>query len=55
MDWIVEVYGLDLKFGERYGGVDKVYSEKGRFGLKRMNAKDGVDFLEYMEVVYEGG
>ncbi|RST76230.1 spore coat protein YsxE [Siminovitchia acidinfaciens] len=52
---IVELYGLRLKFAEKYGRVHKLYTDKGTFALKKINAKHGVDFLQYIQLLYQRG
>ncbi len=52
---IVELYGLHLKFSERYGRVHKLYTDKGTFALKKINANHGIDFLQYIQLLYQRG
>lgn len=52
---IVELYGLRLKFAEKYGRVHKIYTDKGTFALKKITAKHGIDFLQYIQLLYQRG
>ncbi|MEK3890568.1 spore coat protein YsxE [Bacillus sp. FSL K6-3431] len=52
---IVQYYGLHPKFVEKYGKVYKVYTDKGDYALKRMRAEEGLDFLYYMQFLYQRG
>ncbi len=52
---IAELYGLKINFIENKGRVNKLYSDKGEFALKRMDAKNGVDFLGYVQTLYQRG
>lgn len=52
---LVELYGLTLRFAEKQGKVFKVYTDKGEFALKRMVAKHGLDFLSYIQQLYQQG
>lgn len=53
--YIAKLYGLQLKFAEKYGRVQKLYTDKGTFALKRINANHGVDFLQYVQLLYQRG
>lgn len=48
-------YGLTVEYIERFGKVSKIYTDKGEFALKRMNANVGVDFLYYVQLLYQRG
>ncbi|MBM7713465.1 spore coat protein YsxE [Bacillus thermophilus] len=52
---IAGLYGLNLKFAERFGRVYKIYTDKGEFALKRINANRGIDFLKYVQLLYQRG
>ncbi len=52
---LVEMYGLNLRFAEKQGKVYKAYTDKGEFALKRMDAKQGLDFLSYIQQLYQQG
>ncbi|MCJ7839892.1 spore coat protein YsxE [Lederbergia sp. NSJ-179] len=52
---LVGLYGLKLRFAEKHGRVFKVYTDKGEFALKRMVSKQGLDFLAYIQQLYQQG
>lgn len=52
---IVNLYGLKLDYIEPYGRVNKIYTDKGEFALKRLPAKHGIDFFYYMQHLYQLG
>lgn len=55
IDYIVQLYGLHLKYAEKYGRVHKLYTDKGTFALKKIHANHGVDFLQYVQFLYQRG
>ncbi|MFD1705586.1 spore coat protein YsxE [Siminovitchia sediminis] len=55
IDYIAGQYGLTVKYAEEYGRVYKLYTDKGSFALKRIQAKHGVDFLQYIQLLYQRG
>ncbi|MBS4202738.1 spore coat protein YsxE [Bacillus sp. FJAT-49754] len=48
-------YGLQMNFVEKHGRVFKIYSDKGEFALKRMDANKGLDFLRHIQHLYQLG
>jgi len=48
-------YGLSMNFVEKHGRVYKVYTNKGEFALKEMEANKGIDFLHYVQHLYQKG
>ncbi|MBS4199829.1 spore coat protein YsxE [Bacillus sp. FJAT-49732] len=48
-------YGLSLNFVEKQGRVYKVYTNKGEYALKQMEANKGLDFLRYVQQLYQRG
>lgn len=52
---IGSLYGLQVDFVEQYGKAFKLYTDKGEFALKRMNAKRGLDFFYYIQQLYQQG
>lgn len=55
ISFIAELYGLHLQYAEKYGRVHKLYTDKGTFALKRIKPKHGVDFLQYVQLLYQRG
>ncbi|MFF2447737.1 spore coat protein YsxE [Neobacillus sp. NPDC058068] len=49
-DYLVEPY-----FVEDYGGVQKVYSNKGTFALKKIAPTIGTDFIRHVHLLYQKG
>lgn len=52
---IAGLYGLKIKFSERFGRVYKIYTDKGEFALKHIKADRGIDFLKYVQLLYQKG
>lgn len=52
---IVQYYDLKLKFTERHGRVIKIYTDKGDFALKEIDARHGLDFLHYIQQLFQLG
>ncbi|CAM3935743.1 spore coat protein YsxE [Lederbergia lenta] len=52
---IVKLYGLDADFVQNIGNVYRIYTNKGEFALKRMKVENGLDFLYYMQFLYQRG
>ncbi|WHY84896.1 spore coat protein YsxE [Neobacillus novalis] len=49
-DYLVEPY-----FVEDYGGVQKIYSNKGTFALKKIAPTIGTDFIRHVHLLYQKG
>ncbi|HEY4554572.1 MAG TPA: spore coat protein YsxE [Bacillaceae bacterium] len=49
------LYGLRVKFTERYGKVYRISTDKGDYALKRTDVRKGVDFLYYMQTLFQQG
>jgi len=52
---LVHYYGLTMNFVEKHGRVYKIYSNKGEYALKQIEAKKGLDFLRYVQNLYQRG
>jgi spore coat protein YsxE len=52
---IASFYGLKLKFAEKFGRAYKIYTDKGEFALKKIDANRGIDFLQYVQLLYQKG
>lgn len=52
---VAGLYGLQVDFYETHGRVYKIYSDKGEFALKKISAHHGVDFLYYVQHLYQRG
>ncbi|MBS4194845.1 spore coat protein YsxE [Lederbergia citri] len=48
-------YGLSLNYAEKHGRVYKIYTDKGEFAFKQMEANKGLDFLRYVQHLYQRG
>lgn len=55
VDQLARLYGLSLEYLEKHGRVYKLYTNKGEYALKRMPAKNGLDFLQYVQQLYQQG
>nr|WP_144921301.1 spore coat protein YsxE [Paenibacillus bovis] len=55
LEKVIRHYGLEISYVEKHGRVFKLYTDKGEFALKRMNAKNGIDFLYYVQTLYQRG
>ncbi|MEK5103714.1 spore coat protein YsxE [Cytobacillus sp. FSL M8-0252] len=52
---ILKHYALEPNFIESFGSVQKVYSSKGVFSLKKIKANHGADFIRYIQQLYQMG
>lgn len=52
---IANLYGIDPNFIEKFGRVYKIYSKSGEFALKRVEAQVGIDFIRYVQMLYQRG
>lgn len=52
---ILENYGLQPTFIESLGKINKVYSNQGVYALKKINADQGIDFIRYVQSLYQSG
>lgn len=52
---ILKHYGIEPHFVEDIGRVQKVYSNKGVFALKKIDPRHGGDFVKYVQGLYQKG
>lgn len=52
---ILDQYALEPHFVEEIGRIQKIYTNKGVFALKRINPKQGGDFIRYVQDLYQKG
>lgn len=52
---ILSHYQLDPYYVEDYGKVQKIYSNKGTFALKKMVPHTGTDFIRHVHFLYQKG
>ncbi|MBS4191484.1 spore coat protein YsxE [Bacillus sp. FJAT-49705] len=52
---ILKQYALEPHFVEEYGLVQKIYTNKGVFALKKINPKQGADFIRHVQDLYQKG
>lgn len=52
---ILQPYALKPYFVEDYGKLKKVYSDKGTFALKSIDAREGIDFIRNVHDLYQRG
>lgn len=52
---ILRQYGVTPHFVESFGKVQRVYSDKGVFALKRITPTDGTDFIRHVQYLYQKG
>lgn len=48
-------YGIDPYFVESSGNIHKIYSNKGGFILKKIDPHQGIDFIKYVQTLYQKG
>ncbi|RHW40653.1 spore coat protein YsxE [Neobacillus notoginsengisoli] len=52
---ILQPYGIQPYFIEDFGKIKKVYSNKGTFALKAIDAHTGMDFIRHVQYLYQRG
>ncbi|MBY0123975.1 spore coat protein YsxE [Bacillus sp. S/N-304-OC-R1] len=52
---ILRHYGVEPNFVEDLGKVQKIYSNKGVFALKKIDPKQGGEFVRYVQSLYQKG
>lgn len=52
---ILKNYQLEPHFVEDFGKVQKVYSDKGTFALKKISPATGTDFIRHVHYLYQKG
>lgn len=52
---ILKNYGIEPYFVEQMGNIQKVYSNNGVFALKKINPHHGIDFIRYVQSLYQKG
>ncbi|KAB2338733.1 spore coat protein YsxE [Cytobacillus depressus] len=52
---ILKNYAIEPHFVENFGKIQKVYSNKGVFALKKINPKQGGDFVKHIQSLYQKG
>ncbi|OCA91273.1 spore coat protein YsxE [Bacillus sp. FJAT-27225] len=52
---LLQHYGIEPYFVEDFGNIKKVYSNKGTFALKSIDAHTGIDFIRHVQHLYQRG
>ncbi|MCM3568380.1 spore coat protein YsxE [Neobacillus mesonae] len=52
---ILEQYHIEPHFIEDYGSIQKIYSNKGTFALKKIAPTAGTDFIRHVHYLYQKG
>ncbi|MFO1443114.1 spore coat protein YsxE [Bacillus sp. Bva_UNVM-123] len=52
---IVKHYALEPHFVEEIGNVQRIYTNKGIFALKKINPKQGADFIRHVQTLFQNG
>lgn len=52
---ILKNYHLKPRFVEQIGKAHKIYSDKGIFILKKIDPRHGIDFIKYVQTLYQQG
>lgn len=52
---ILKHYSLEPHFVEEFGRVQKIYSNKGVFALKKIKPQHGADFIRHVQALYQKG
>ena len=52
---IVKQYALEPHFVEDFGSIQKIYSNKGVFALKKNAPKQGVEFIRHVQTLFQKG
>ncbi|WP_042459251.1 spore coat protein YsxE [Neobacillus dielmonensis] len=52
---ILQYYQIEPYFVEEYGSIQKVYSNKGTFALKKISPSTGTDFIRHVHYLYQKG
>ncbi|PWW19662.1 spore coat protein YsxE [Cytobacillus oceanisediminis] len=52
---ILKHYSLEPHFVEEFGRVQKIYSNKGVFALKKIKPQQGADFIRHVQALYQKG
>lgn len=55
MNDILKDYGIEPYFVEQMGNIYKIYSNNGVFALKKINPHHGIDFIRYVQSLYQKG
>ncbi|MFL6560055.1 MAG: spore coat protein YsxE, partial [Bacillus sp. (in: firmicutes)] len=52
---ILKNYLVEPHFVEDFGSVQKIYSNKGTFALKKIDPATGTDFIRHVHLLYQKG
>ncbi|WP_075982471.1 spore coat protein YsxE [Bacillus massilinigeriensis] len=52
---ILKPYGIKPYFVEDFGRIQRVYSDKGTFALKKLSPNMGTDFIRHIQFLYQKG
>nr|WP_295971465.1 spore coat protein YsxE [uncultured Bacillus sp.] len=52
---ILRSYQIEPRFVEQMGKVQKIYSNKGVYVLKKIDPHHGIDFIKYVQTLYQKG
>jgi spore coat protein YsxE len=52
---ILKHYSLEPHFVDEFGRVQKIYSNKGVFALKKIKPQHGADFIRHVQALYQKG
>ncbi|MCQ6273505.1 spore coat protein YsxE [Bacillus sp. V3B] len=52
---MLKSYGIEPYFVEEMGNIQKVYSNHGVFAFKKINPHHGIDFIRYVQSLYQKG
>ncbi|MED4203165.1 spore coat protein YsxE [Neobacillus mesonae] len=52
---ILKHYQIEPQFVEDYGSIQKIYSNKGTFALKKISPAKGTDFIRHVHFLYQKG
>lgn len=52
---ILEQYSLKVRFIESFGKIQRVYTDKGVFALKKITPQQGIDFIRHLQYLYQQG
>ena len=55
IDNLLQNYGIKPTFVEPLGNISKIYSHNGVFALKKIDAHHGIDFIRYVQSLYQNG
>lgn len=52
---ILDNYSLKVQYCEKFGTIDKIYTDKGVFALKNIQPHSGMDFIRNVQMLYQRG